>query len=161
MNPGVADLITVRRASGADREFVAGLAPSLLDCPSPAWEDPAVLSTRYGDALARAVDQQGADSTVLIAQNGDGLALGFISLRVGRDAAGFVRAHVADVAVVADARRSGVGSALMRAAEVWAHEHDLAMLELDVWATNDRALSFYRSLGYREESLTLFKPLEP
>ena len=33
-------------------------------------------------------------------------------------------------------------------------------LGLDVWSTNERALTFYRHLGYRPESLCLVKPLD-
>jgi len=35
----------------------------------------------------------------------------------------------------------------------------LPTLSLDVWSTNDRALAFYRRLGYCAESLCLVKRL--
>jgi ribosomal protein S18 acetylase RimI-like enzyme len=151
--------VTIRPARTPDREFVAGLASTLLEFPSPAWTDPAAITGRFGEALARAVSDQDPRSTVLIAQDPEGTPVGFISLRVDRDAAGFPRGHVADLAVVEHARRMGVGTALMEAAETWASDRDLAMLGLDVWSTNDRALMFYRRLGYTPESLTLIKPL--
>ena len=50
---------------------------------------------------------------------------------------------------------SGVGTALMRAGEAWARDRGLSTLSLDVWATNERALTFYRILGYDAESLCL------
>lgn len=158
MNRRMTAQFTIRTANTEDQDFVAGLALSLLEFPSPAWEDPAALSGRYGEALARAVKEQDQGSTVLIAER-DGAAVGLISLRVDHDAAGFERAHVADLAVTPDARRIGVGRALMQAAESWASERGLLMLGLDVWSTNDRALGFYRHLGYRPESMTLIKRL--
>ena len=99
-------------------------------------------------------------STVLIAQSADGTRLGFISLRVRDDVTGVERGHVADLAVVQDARRIGVGSALMRAGEAWARERGLPVLSLDLWATNERARAFYQALGYSAESLSLFKRLD-
>src|SRR5262249_2753848 len=43
--------------------------------------------------------------------------------------------------------------------EAWACEQGLPALSLDVWSTNERALAFYRHLGYRPESLSLVKTL--
>ena len=110
--------------------------------------------------LADAVASGDPDATVLIAQGSDGRPLGFISLKVREDVTGVARGHVADLAVADEARKMGVGSALMRAAEAWARKRGFAVLSLDVWSTNERALAFYRRMGYRAESLCLIKPLE-
>lgn len=48
----------------------------------------------------------------------------------------------------------------MQAGEAWARERGLPSLSLDVWATNERALAFYRRLGYCAESLCLIKALD-
>jgi ribosomal protein S18 acetylase RimI-like enzyme len=53
----------------------------------------------------------------------------------------------------------GVGQALMQAGEAWARERGLPVLSLDVWSTNQPALAFYRTLGYRAESSCLIKAL--
>jgi hypothetical protein len=79
--------------------------PSLLEFGSPAWTDPALLVPGFRKILSEAVRNQDRRSTVLIAEREDGLPLGFISLKVSTDAAGIERAHVADVAVMEDARR--------------------------------------------------------
>ena len=151
--------ITIRAAGREDREFIASLVPSLLEFSSPAWDEPAALAGRYGEALGRAVDEPDPGAAVLVAEDEEGVRLGFISLRVARDAAGFQRGHVADLAVVEDARRLGVGRMLMQAGEDWTTERGLSMLSLDVWSTNERAIGFYRHLGYRPERLTLIRPL--
>jgi N-terminal acetyltransferase B complex catalytic subunit len=93
----------------------------------------------------------------LVAEGAEGAPLGFISLRVSTDAVGAARGHVADLAVIADARRIGVGTALMEAGEAWVRDHGLAAVSLDVWSTNQRAVAFYRELGYSVESLCLVK----
>jgi ribosomal protein S18 acetylase RimI-like enzyme len=67
---------------------------------------------------------------------------------------------VADLAVKEDARRMGIGRALMRAGEAWARERGLPVLSLDMWSTNQGALAFYERLGYRPESLRLMKALD-
>jgi ribosomal protein S18 acetylase RimI-like enzyme len=151
------DRLLIRRAHDRDCEFVAGLVPSLLEFGSPTWDDAGAFAPGFRDALANAVRAQGPRSTVLVAEGSDGTRFGFISLNEGKDVAGAARGHVADLAVTAEARRMGVGTALMRAGEEWARERGLPALSLDVWSTNERALAFYRGLGYRDESLCLVK----
>jgi ribosomal protein S18 acetylase RimI-like enzyme len=154
------DQLVIRPAREGDCDFIAGLVPSLLEFGSPAWDDAAAFAPGFRDVLVSAVRAQGARSTVLIAQGADGTPLGFISLKVGEDVVGVARGHVADLAVTKGARRIGVGTALMRAGEAWARERGLPAISLDVWSTNERALAFYRCLGYSAESLCLIKRLD-
>jgi ribosomal protein S18 acetylase RimI-like enzyme len=152
--------IEIRPAEMADSEFVMGLVSSLLEFGSPAWENAGALAPGFRQALASAVRAQDSRPTVLIAQEADGTPLGFISLKVGADAAGIERGHIADLAVTESARRRGVGRALMLAGEAWTRERGFALLSLDVWSTNDRAIEFYRRLGYDPESLCLVNALD-
>lgn len=156
---GMTDRIVIRPADDRDMAFVAGLVSSLLEFGSPAWEDKDALAPGFREVLARAAHDQDQRSTVLIAERTDGTPLGFISMKVGEDAAGNERGHVADLAVTENARRIGVGAELMKAGEQWARDRGLALLGLDVWSTNERALAFYERLGYRPESLCLIKAL--
>ena len=154
------DRIEIRAARESDASFVAGFVPSLLEFGSPAWTDAQALGPGFAEVLASAVRAQDSRSTVLIAESKHGTRLGFISLSVRDDVTGVERVHVADLCVVQDARRRGVGSALMRAGEAWARERGLPVLSLDLWATNERARAFYETLGYSAESSCLFKRLD-
>jgi ribosomal protein S18 acetylase RimI-like enzyme len=156
----MSDSIVIRSADDGDSEFVAGFASSLLEFGSPVWDDAAALAPGFREVLAGAVSARDERSAVLIAERADGTPLGFISLKVSKDAAGTERGHVADLAVIEEARRMGVGRALMQAGEAWAGERGLRVLSLDVWSTNERALEFYRRLGYDAESLCLIKRLD-
>jgi ribosomal protein S18 acetylase RimI-like enzyme len=151
------DRLSIRPAHERDCEFMAGLVPSLLEFGSLTWDDAGPSAPGFREVLADAVRAQGPRSTLLVAERPDGTRLGFISLREGEDVVGAARGHVADLAVTAEARRLGVGTALMKAGEAWARERGLPALSLDVWSTNERALAFYRRLGYRAESLCLVK----
>ncbi|MFL5680118.1 MAG: GNAT family N-acetyltransferase [Chloroflexota bacterium] len=67
---------------------------------------------------------------------------------------------LAEVAVVAGARRHGVGEALVRAAEAWARERDCVYTVLDYNAYNDDAGRFYRDrLGYQSAGMIVVKDL--
>jgi ribosomal protein S18 acetylase RimI-like enzyme len=155
----VTDEIVIRPATEDDGDFVAQFASALLEFGSPAWKDSDALAPRFRKVLANAVNDQDPRAAVLIAQDGQGNRLGFISLKVRQEVTGGERAHVADLAVSEGSRRVGAGRALMRAAEAWARERQLSVIGLDVWSTNVRAIAFYRRLGYRPESLHLIRDL--
>jgi GNAT superfamily N-acetyltransferase len=152
--------ILIRQARSEDRDFAAGMVPSLLASSPPAWPDTDALAPGFRELLAQAISHQSRRSTVLIAEAANQTPLGFISLKVREDPAGIERAHVADLAVTGSARRAGVGTALMKAAESWARDLGMGTLSLDVWATNENAMAFYRHLGYSTESVCLQRRLQ-
>jgi ribosomal protein S18 acetylase RimI-like enzyme len=104
------------------------------------WNDPS-------EDLHRAVN--GPSSTVLAALDGEVL-LG--TAMVGHDGH---RGWVYYLGVAPAARRRGVATALMRAAETWLRERDVPALNLLVRGGNDAALGFYRALGYETGDVTL------
>jgi GNAT superfamily N-acetyltransferase len=91
---------------------------------------------------------------LLVAESGDslhGYLLGFRHLAFfANGPIGWVE----ELMVVAEARRTGVGAALMAEFERWAYGHGSALIAL---ATR-RAAPFYQALGY-EESATYFRKL--
>ena len=104
------------------------------------WNDPA-------DDLERAL--AGPASTVLAALEADRL-LG--TVMVGHDGH---RGWVYYLAVAADARRRGIGSALVRACERWLVERDIPKLQLMVRSDNATAHAFYAPLGYEVVDVTV------
>jgi ribosomal protein S18 acetylase RimI-like enzyme len=81
---------------------------------------------------------------------------------VGAIMAGFdgVRGWLHHVAVDPQARRRGVGAALVRAAEAGLARLGCPKVNLQVRATNTGVVAFYRSLGYAvEERLSMGRPL--
>jgi ribosomal protein S18 acetylase RimI-like enzyme len=55
--------------------------------------------------------------------------------------------YISDIAVHADARGEGVGTALMAQAKAWGRAHGVAKLGWDVWKNNTTAMKFYQRLG--------------
>jgi RimJ/RimL family protein N-acetyltransferase len=89
-------------------------------------------------------------AAVFVAERGDGALVGRLS--VGRDPHP-ASTHVADVGlmVALDARRQGVGTALMQAAVDWAREAGVRKLELHVFPWNEAALALYEAFGFERE----------
>jgi RimJ/RimL family protein N-acetyltransferase len=89
-------------------------------------------------------------AAVLVAERGDGTLVGRLS--IGRDPHP-ASTHVADVGlmVALDARRQGVGTAMLRAAVDWARGAGVRKLELHVFPWNDAALALYEAFGFKRE----------
>lgn len=57
-------------------------------------------------------------------------------------------AYISDLAVTHGFRFRGYGRTLMKHAIDWAKEHGADAIELNVWALNKDAISFYKRLGF-------------
>jgi RimJ/RimL family protein N-acetyltransferase len=89
-------------------------------------------------------------AAVFVAERDDGTLVGRLS--IGRDPHP-ASSHVADVGlmVAADARRQGVGTALLRAAADWARQNGIWKLELHVFPWNEAAIALYEAFGFQRE----------
>ncbi|MBF2029681.1 MAG: GNAT family N-acetyltransferase [Oscillatoriales cyanobacterium C42_A2020_001] len=68
-------------------------------------------------------------------------------------------AHIFLLYVAPAHRRKGIGSALMHQAEAWAQARGDRQIGLQVFQSNQPALSLYQQLGYEPQSLWMVKPL--
>jgi ribosomal protein S18 acetylase RimI-like enzyme len=68
-------------------------------------------------------------------------------------------AHIFLLYVAPTHRRRGIGTALMRQAEGWAKARGDRQIGLQVFQSNQAALSLYQQLGYQTQSLWLVKSL--
>jgi RimJ/RimL family protein N-acetyltransferase len=89
------------------------------------------------------------DAAVFVAEADEGI-VGRLSL--GRDPHPASR-HVADLGlmVAAQARRRGIGRALLERAVDWASEVGVRKLELHVFPHNEAAIALYERFGFRRE----------
>ena len=146
----MSDQIVVRRA-GADTATVNALADVLVDCVeggasvgfmSPLTHDRAAafwISTL--DAAAR------GERVVLLAEEaGSGAIIGTVQVIVSAPENQPHRGEISKMLVHRQARRRGVGEALMRAAEAAARGAGKSLLVLDT--ANDSAERLYDRLGW-------------
>ena len=75
-------------------------------------------------------------------------------------ATGDRHAHIFLLYVAPAHRRQGIGRALMQYAENWARQRGDRQIGLQVFQTNQPALSLYTKLGYEVQSLWMVKLLE-
>jgi len=141
----------VRRADPGDAEQLTRLAEEVSGEPE-AWLitangewRPVGDERRYLKAVRRY-----AHAAVFVAERADGTLIGRLS--VARDAHP-ASAHVADIGlmVARDARRQGVGWALLEAAVEWARGAGVRKLELHVFPWNEPAIRLYEKFGFERE----------
>jgi RimJ/RimL family protein N-acetyltransferase len=141
----------IRPADPADAEQLTRLAEAVSAEPG-GW----LISTggewrsagderRYLKALRRY-----PHAAVFVAEQEDGALVGRLS--VSRDTHP-ASSHVADLGlmVASNARRQGVGRALLWAAVEWARGAGVRKLELHVFPWNDAAISLYEAFGFERE----------
>jgi RimJ/RimL family protein N-acetyltransferase len=146
----VSDFV-IRRSDPADAEQLTRLADSVSAEPegwlisvAGEWRS-AGDERRFLKALRRY-----PHAAVFVAEREDGTLVGRLS--VGRDPHP-ASAHVADVGlmVALEARRQGVGTALLQAAVEWAREAGIRKLELHVFPWNEAAIALYETFGFERE----------
>lgn len=149
----------IRRATPDDLGFAAESASRLLVGTAP-WRDrDALLATFRAwlvEAIMASTEQQG-DKAAFIAETPGGIPLGIITVGTSAHFTGEPQVEIGELAVTAAAEGKGVGSALLQAAEAWAHEQGYHVLTLGTGAANAHARAFYAHHGFREEDIRLTK----
>jgi ribosomal protein S18 acetylase RimI-like enzyme len=152
-------MVTVEAATPADADAVADL-----------WVDLAAEQRRYGSHLLAAPNRatiresmahHAVEGGLSVARDGDDV-VGFVRYGVedGPLAQSVVRGVVRDLYVAATHRRSGVGSALLDAAEATLRDRGVDVIGLEAMATNADAVRFYEDRGYRPRRIAFEREVE-
>jgi ribosomal protein S18 acetylase RimI-like enzyme len=153
-------MLRVRTATLGDKGFILDLVHRFVEFGVPRWHDPRDIVSAIERVLDAPIDSSAEDPALMVAQDETGERLGFIRLETRPDHfTGERRGYVSEIAVAKNGEGRGVGKALMEAGEAWARGRGYQLLTLDVFAGNERARSFYRRLGYDEDSLSMAKEL--
>jgi len=144
--------VTIRRATRADRELLRELWEEFAE----ELDDPPYLRETWEEAwtdLAETV----RDGLTLIAEQ-DGRAIGFLFCVLGDR--GRRTAHVTDFYVRPEARRRGVGRALLAEVLEPARAAGLAHVSLEVQLRNTDARRLYELLGFGPVDMFMVAPLD-
>jgi ribosomal protein S18 acetylase RimI-like enzyme len=151
-------MIRTRFYDPADREFVHSLAPRLAIGIAP-WRDTEQMIVTAQNWITGSIDQHGQKTVIFVAEDEVGERLGFASVSHSTHFTGEGQAYIGELATAKAAEDRGVGKALVQACEEWAREQGYRILALATGAANERALGFYRHLGFLDEDVTLVRLL--
>lgn len=131
----------------------AALIAPLFDAYRQFYEQPADADATLAFITARL---ERGESVILLARRPDGSALGFCQLYPSFCSVLAAPIYVLyDLFVVPDARRLGVGRALLLAAEAHARATGHARMDLTTARNNLRAQALYESLGWVRDEVFL------
>ncbi len=102
------------------------------------------------------------ESALLVAEREGGSLLGFVAVALRRRPGPFaerVRGSIDWLYVREEARRAGVGRALVSAGLAWLREHGARRVELEVARANPGAEAFWQALGFRAHTTVLERSL--
>lgn len=155
--------INIRKAQLEDASLLAELNatvqglhaqayPTRFQVPNP--KDPVLISL-YEEKL------QEETTHIYIAED-EGQAIGHIVCQHSQREANpytlaFDSLRIDEITVNESHQGKGVGYALMQTAESLAHELKVQQLSLGVWAFNEKAIEFYKRLGFDIASMTMWK----
>ena len=133
----------VRRAAADDVDAIAELWRQFdHEIPPPTHEGPADVEKELGE-----VREIVASEIAFVAEDDGGAPVGFALAR--RRAPGF--GTLTDLYVSRDARRSGIGTELMREVLAAFRSEQIHHLDLEVMAANHVARSLYARWGLKDE----------
>ena len=142
----MSDWLLVRRATPRDADALVALGRDVAHEPE-LW---LTYDRTRGDERrnVRGV-QRDPNVAVFVAESAEGV-VGRLSIARDRNTYSH---HVAELGlmVAAEARRRGVGSALMKEAIKWAKRAGVVKLELTVFPHNEPAIALYESFGFERE----------
>ena len=99
-------------------------------------------------------------TAIFIAEDEQGVALGFIHLQTGKDYYyKEAHGHIANLIVAPGGEGRGIGRILIEKGEEWARLQAFRWLTLSVFAQNLRAREIYERLGYGEDIMKYVKDL--
>lgn len=135
------------------------LAPRMAEVADLPWHETQDLIAFQLRFMSNAFARPQGEAVTLIAES-DAERLGFVHAETSTDSVTLEPCgYVTLLALTREAEGQGVAERLMAEVEDWARSKGFRLLGLDVFANNRRARSFYRRLGYQEDSLRLTKPL--
>lgn len=153
--------IQIRPASISDKDFILSLVPRLVEFGPPTWRDVPLMINTDLEVLTDKLSNPSSETAFYIAQDEDGVPLGFIHLQTGTDYYHHEKhGHIANIIVAAEGEGRGIGQMLMEKGEEWARAQGYRWLTLSVFAQNIRAREVYQRLGYGEDIMKYVKELK-
>jgi GNAT superfamily N-acetyltransferase len=135
---------TIRIARNYDAPAIAGLGDQL-----------GYAANRQQIATRLAGIESEPSSRVFVAENGDGVVVGWLHVASRTQLTEDPCAEILGLVVDEHARGAGIGAELVRAAEAWARARGCTRIRVRSRDTRERAHRFYEREGYARNKMQL------
>lgn len=141
-----------------DRAFIERLNPRLadvIDAPTHSSDEVKEFQALF---TATAWDPKDTNNATFVAIDPQGERIGYINIREGTDdILAEPMGYIALLAIEKTYEGKGVARALIEKAQSWAKDSGYKRIYFDVFASNARALEFYRREGFEAETLRMVR----
>ena len=118
------------------------------------------VTTRIADQVTKSRVEHGTSNQAFVARDLAGNCAGFVWIdQIRSSFTGKSQAYLLDIVVLESYRRQGLGRLLMAEAEAWAKQKGFDRVGLNVAAHNVAAIDLYNKLGYKTETVKMWKKL--
>ena len=150
----------VRDFRQVDAREVLALAPRLT-VGTAVWRDPAAVASAVRTWVQGSIEAAvSGTARLLVAEDTNGAVAGFVTWSTQRHWSGEIDANIGELVVARSYESKGVGRSLVEAVIEEARAAGHARISLSTGLGNSRALTFYDSLGFQGEDITLTRDLE-
>lgn len=119
-----------------------------------------VVRDNLAEQTAKLRADHGRTNQVFIARSNDGIEVGYIWVgQITSAFTGSMQAYIFNIFVEDGFRGHGIGARLMALADTWAHQNGFERIGLSVAVNNESAIELYKNLGYKVETIRMFKNL--
>ena len=126
-----------------------------------AWREPGSVREAVRGWVRDAVEDLADPNTAAFVAERDNEVVGFVCVSERAHFTGEVDTYIGELVVAKAAEGTGVGRALVGAAEGWGRSRGRRRVVVDTGAANTPARRFYAALGFEEEDVTISRSLDP
>jgi GNAT superfamily N-acetyltransferase len=151
--------VNIRPATQSDEATVLALVPQLRSFEPATFRSADALDAGECRTLRRFFADRPAGTQLWVAEaNGHVIGAAYVETATDYFTAE-CHGHLGILVVAKDAQGLGAGQSLMATVEDWARKQGFRFISLNVFADNDRAISFYEKRAYRPDSVRYVKQL--
>lgn len=152
--------VTIRQMQETDLPFILSLSSTLIKSAGMPWHEGDIVQQFQDSYIMDMMAETTVQKETFIAEK-EGAQAGFLQVREREDEiSGEPSGTVPLLAVKPEAQSTGIGKALLKAAEEWSKQRGFRLLHLEVFAANRPARGFYQNMGFQEETVHMIKPLQ-
>lgn len=152
------DEIRIRIALASDRDALLVMAERLQEGVAP-WRDPHQVRRAVTDWVRESLAKLSDPGKAAFVAERNGEVVGFVCVSERSHFTGDVDTYIGELVVAKRAEGSGIGRALVEAAEDWGRSRGRKRVAVDTGAANAPARRFYAALGYEEEDITVSRAI--
>lgn len=144
-----------------DKPFILEMSTRFTDFDFMGWRDREKMKEAQLKIAQEAINSKDVDSEIFVIEDEGKNLLGFLHMTKNTDYfTGLAQGYISSLAVSKAGEGKGIAKKLMNKAEEWTRSKGYKQLTLNVFASNERAVAFYKKNQFESEIIKMVKEIE-